>query len=86
MRRHATIVLTRFVRAVQVLDAAAPGDSLYGKGFVATAERPVTIVWVPSVEGVAGSPASMTASEGTAGSPASTTPEGDTATGHGPPD
>ena len=48
-----------------MLDAAAAHDPLYGKGYVATADSPVTIVWVPSVEGVAGepvaSPALMTA-------------------------
>ena len=82
MRRPANIVLSRFARNLQVLDAAAPRDPLYGKGYVATADSPVKIVWVPSVEGVA-------AVDGVARSPAaaaSMTALATTAAGHEQPD
>lgn len=32
---------------VQVVDAAAPGNPLYGKGFVATNANPTSLVWAP---------------------------------------
>ena len=32
---------------MQVVDAAAPGHPLYGKGFVATNPNPTALVWAP---------------------------------------
>ena len=43
--------------SVQIVDAAAPGTPLYGQGYVPTADGPITITWVPAVEGVASAPA-----------------------------
>ncbi|DBA84774.1 hypothetical protein WJX77_006512 [Trebouxia sp. C0004] len=50
--------------SLYVIDAASPGTPLWGNGYVPTAGSPLTVTWVPAVEGIAPTPSPAVAASG----------------------